>query len=52
MEPKWDGFQFQIIKDGAGVRLYSKSGAEYTDQVAGDGRGLRLHANGIGDPRW
>jgi ATP-dependent DNA ligase len=27
-EPKWDGFRFQIIKDGTGVRFYSKSGAE------------------------
>ena len=34
-EPKWDGFRFQIIKDGAGVRLYSKSGAEYTDRLPG-----------------
>jgi bifunctional non-homologous end joining protein LigD len=32
-EPKWDGFRFQVIKDGAGVRLYSKSGAEYTDRL-------------------
>ena len=26
-EPKWDGFRFQVIKDGSEVRLYSKSGA-------------------------
>jgi ATP dependent DNA ligase domain len=32
-EPKWDGFRFQVIKDGAGVRLYSKSGAEYTNRL-------------------
>jgi bifunctional non-homologous end joining protein LigD len=32
-EPKWDGFRFQVIKDGAGVRLYSKSGADYTDRL-------------------
>ena len=32
-EPKWDGFRFQITKDGSNVRLYSKSGAEYTDRL-------------------
>jgi bifunctional non-homologous end joining protein LigD len=32
-EPKWDGFRFQIIKDGGDVRLYSKSGAEYSDRL-------------------
>jgi bifunctional non-homologous end joining protein LigD len=32
-EPKWDGFRFQVIKDGAGVRMYSKSGAEYTARL-------------------
>ena len=31
-EPKWDGFRFQVIKDGAGVRFYSRHGAEYTDR--------------------
>src|SRR5262245_53165816 len=30
-EPKWDGFRFQVIKDGAGVRFYSRLGAEYTE---------------------
>jgi len=30
-EPKWDGFRFQAIKDGARVRFYSHSGAENTD---------------------
>jgi bifunctional non-homologous end joining protein LigD len=34
-EPKWDGFRFQIIKDDSDVRLYSKSGAEYTDRLPG-----------------
>jgi ATP-dependent DNA ligase len=28
-EPKWDGFRFQVTKNGNDVRLYSKSGAEY-----------------------
>jgi len=34
-EPKWDGFRFQVIKDASGVRLYSRSGAEYTDRLPG-----------------
>ena len=32
-EPKWDGFRFQIIKDSAGVRFHSKSGADYTARL-------------------
>jgi|SoiMethySBSTD1v2_1073268.scaffolds.fasta_scaffold2653856_1 ATP dependent DNA ligase domain len=28
-EPKWDGYRFQIVKNGLDVRLYSRSGAEY-----------------------
>ena len=32
-EPKWDGFRFQIIKDGSQVRLFSRHGAEYTDRL-------------------
>jgi bifunctional non-homologous end joining protein LigD len=32
-EPKWDGFRFQAIKDGASVRFYSRHGAEYTDRL-------------------
>ena len=34
-EPKWDGFRFQIIKDGNRVRFYSRHGAEYTDRLPG-----------------
>jgi bifunctional non-homologous end joining protein LigD len=34
-EPKWDGFCFQVIKDGARVRFYSRHGAEYTDRLPG-----------------
>ena len=34
-EPKWDGFWFQVVKDGDRVRLFSKSGAEYTDRLRG-----------------
>jgi ATP-dependent DNA ligase len=34
-EPKWDGFRFQVIKDGRNVRLYSKSGAEYSSELPG-----------------
>jgi hypothetical protein len=33
-EPKWDGFRFQIIKDGDNVRFYSRHGAEYGDRLA------------------
>ena len=32
-EPKWDGFRFQVIKDGNDVRLYSKSGADYSNKL-------------------
>ena len=32
-EPKWDGFRFQAIRDGAGVRFYSRHGAEYTERL-------------------
>ena len=28
-EPKFDGYRFQIVKNGREVRLFSKSGAEY-----------------------
>jgi ATP-dependent DNA ligase len=34
-EPKWDGFRFQIIKDGSDVRFYSRHGAQYTDRLPG-----------------
>ena len=34
-EPKWDGFRLQVIKDGAGVRIYSRHGTEYTEPSAG-----------------
>ena len=34
-EPKWDGFRFQIIKDGSRFRFYSRHGAEYTDRLPG-----------------
>jgi bifunctional non-homologous end joining protein LigD len=34
-KPKWDGFRFQIIKDGSAVRFYSRHGAEYTDGLPG-----------------
>jgi bifunctional non-homologous end joining protein LigD len=32
-EPKWDGYRFQVIKDGSAVWLHTKSGAEYTDRL-------------------
>ena len=34
-EPKWDGFRFQVVKDGSNVRFYSRHGAEYTDRLSG-----------------
>ena len=34
-EPKWDGFRFQLIKDGGQVRFNSRHGAEYTDRLPG-----------------
>ena len=34
-EPKWDGFRFQIIKDGSEVRFYPRHGAEYGDRLLG-----------------
>jgi ATP dependent DNA ligase domain len=34
-EPKWDGYRFQVVKDGARVRLFSKSGAEYSERLPG-----------------
>jgi len=34
-EPKFDGYRFQVVKDGRRVRLFSKSGAEYTDRLPG-----------------
>ncbi len=37
-EPKWDGFRFQIIKDGANVRFYSH---RIHRPLATHGRGLR-----------
>ena len=32
-EPKWDGFRFQIVKDGSQVRFYPRHGAEYTERL-------------------
>ena len=46
-EPKWDGFRFQVIKDSAGVRFYSRHGAEYTAPHA---RGLRQAAHSCHGP--
>jgi bifunctional non-homologous end joining protein LigD len=34
-EPKWDGFRFQIIKDGSAVRFYSRHGADDTERLPG-----------------
>src|SRR5262245_63577390 len=32
-QPKWDGYRFLIAKIGQRVRLYSKSGAEWSDRL-------------------
>src|SRR5262245_18365211 len=32
-EPKWDGFRFQVVKDGSDVRFYSRGGAEFTTRL-------------------
>ena len=34
-EPKLDGYRFEVIKNGREARLFSKSGAEYTDRLPG-----------------
>ena len=30
-EPKLDGYRFQVVKDGRALRLYSKSGSDWTN---------------------
>jgi len=32
-EPKWDGYRFQIVKNGNQIRLHSRSGADYSDRL-------------------
>ena len=32
-EAKWDGYRIQIVKDGSDVRLYSKTGTEWTRKL-------------------
>jgi bifunctional non-homologous end joining protein LigD len=32
-EAKWDGYRIQVIKDGADVRLYSKTGSDWTKKL-------------------
>jgi bifunctional non-homologous end joining protein LigD len=34
-EAKWDGYRFQILKVGAEVRLFSRSGADWTKRLPG-----------------
>jgi bifunctional non-homologous end joining protein LigD len=36
-QPKWDGYRFLVAKLGQKVRLYSKSGAEWSDGLPGLG---------------
>jgi bifunctional non-homologous end joining protein LigD len=32
-EPKFDGYRFQVVKDGRQVRLYSRNGREWTERL-------------------
>jgi bifunctional non-homologous end joining protein LigD len=32
-EPKWDGFRFQVIKNGREVRLYSRNRSDYSEKL-------------------
>ena len=32
-ETKWDGYRIQIVKDGSDVRLYSKTGSDWTKKL-------------------
>jgi bifunctional non-homologous end joining protein LigD len=32
-ESRWDGYRFQVVKNGRQVRLHSKSGADWTDRL-------------------
>jgi ATP-dependent DNA ligase len=46
-EPKLDGYRFQIVKDGRQVKLYSRSGYEWTRRLpalAETLRGLPCHS--------
>jgi bifunctional non-homologous end joining protein LigD len=46
-EPKLDGYRLQIVKDGRQVRLYSRSGYEWTKRLAGLAKalaGIRCHS--------
>jgi bifunctional non-homologous end joining protein LigD len=33
-EPKLDGYRFQVVKDGPALRLYSRSGYDWTKRLA------------------
>ena len=39
-EPKLDGYRFQIVKDGAALRLHSKNGYEWTTRLTRLGKAL------------
>lgn len=32
-EPKWDGYRFQVVKNGNQIRIHSRSGADYSDRL-------------------
>jgi hypothetical protein len=50
-EPKWDGFRFQVIKDGSDVRLFSNSGADYSNRLPSYAQGLRRITDKLGNSR-
>jgi hypothetical protein len=32
-EPKFNGYRFQIVKNGGFIRIYSRGGTEYTERL-------------------
>jgi bifunctional non-homologous end joining protein LigD len=40
-EAKWDGYRIQIVKDGSDVRLFSKTGTEWTGKLPSMGEAFR-----------
>ena len=47
-EAKWEGYRIQVVKDGSDVRLYSKSGTEWTKRLPAIADAFaRLHARSV-----
>jgi hypothetical protein len=49
-QPKWDGYRFLVAKLGQRIRLYSKSGAEWSDRLPGLAEVLRPEKKGCAGP--